>query len=127
MPKGLVRRTGACSPASSLVSLPVEVTPSPQKKLRRVHSDRFDQLEYERSVASLLEDDSPSGVCADEEHFISTTSEDRDGDDESWTASNRPEQAVLRQDEEATILRRVIDRNVLIVGLGSSVRSRPWS
>lgn len=93
------------SPAQSPVSLPDEPEKSPYKAVRRVQSDRFDQVEYERNVALLAsEEDTGRGYYTSE-----------DGSSEAWSARGRAGQRVLLMDEEQRVIRRVVDRSVLLV------------
>ncbi|KAI9639818.1 uncharacterized protein MKK02DRAFT_40145 [Dioszegia hungarica] len=92
------------SPAQSPVSLPDEPEKSPYKAVRRVQSDRFDQVEYERNVALLAsEEDTGRGYYTSE-----------DGSSEAWSARGRAGQRVLLMDEEQRVIRRVVDRSVLL-------------
>jgi hypothetical protein len=73
--------------------------------MRRVQSDRFDQVTYERNVAA---EGREAGCLA----YGSSV----DGSSEvSWSANARAGERVVLMDEEQRTNRRIIDRSALIV------------
>lgn len=90
---------------------------SPYRAMRRVQSDRFDQVTYERHIAS----EEREACCLGYGPSVD------DPRDFSWSEKCMAKERVLLLDQEQRLNRRVIDRSALIVSchfLTLSPRSR---